>query len=244
MEFLHDLLEWFMAVIEHWHGYVSGTALAFGLELIKKFRDWEPSKKIFTGIVALGLIGSLFSAWRDEHAKVIQLGSPNLKIEIITLMTGPKPPGSHVGLILKLTNLGSPSSVRTESWKLLAITRSGTHQGILLGITTDEPYENCQTGTGMGFRFTREDEIFEKSSRVIERYGQETGVILFNLPFLTDIQQLNDPATKFEISVEDAARHKFTIEESMKSLMARTAPAFLSGIKYPGSLPLPQCKGK
>ncbi len=47
VEFFHEVWEWLTAVFEHWHGYVSGTALAFGLELIEKFRDWKPSKRVF-----------------------------------------------------------------------------------------------------------------------------------------------------------------------------------------------------
>ena len=70
-------------MIEHWHGYVSGGSIAFGLELIKKFRDWEPSKKVFAGVVVIGLLGSMFSAWREEHSKVAELSNPRFSVEII-----------------------------------------------------------------------------------------------------------------------------------------------------------------
>ena len=69
MEFLHYLGEWTMAVIEHWEGYVSGGIVGLGLEFSKRFRDWEPSKKVFAGIVALGFLASIFSAWKDERVK-------------------------------------------------------------------------------------------------------------------------------------------------------------------------------
>lgn len=78
MEVLHAFSEWVIAVLEHWHGYVSGTVLAFGLELIKKFREWEPSKRVFAAIVAVGLILSMFATWHEEYEKT----HPGLKLSL------------------------------------------------------------------------------------------------------------------------------------------------------------------
>jgi hypothetical protein len=66
-----DFWMWVLAVIEHWHGYVSGGVLAFGLELLERFREWKPSKKVFATILALGFLASIFAAWKDEHTKVL-----------------------------------------------------------------------------------------------------------------------------------------------------------------------------
>jgi hypothetical protein len=93
MELLRNILDWAMAVIEHWHGYVTGSTLAFGLELIKKFRDWEPSKKVFAAVVVFGLVCSMFSAWQDEHNKVQQYlaneNAPDILLRYLPVQNSP-----------------------------------------------------------------------------------------------------------------------------------------------------------
>ncbi|MFZ0817224.1 MAG: hypothetical protein WAM78_17010 [Candidatus Sulfotelmatobacter sp.] len=64
---LHGFPEWVVAVFEHWHGWLSGGVLAFGLEVGDKLWDWKPNKKAFAVIIGVGLFWSAFSAWRDEH---------------------------------------------------------------------------------------------------------------------------------------------------------------------------------
>jgi len=67
MEILRDMWDWVIAVLEHWHGWVSGSLLAFFFELGDKIWEWKPSKKLLFTFVLLGLLWSIFSAWRDEH---------------------------------------------------------------------------------------------------------------------------------------------------------------------------------
>jgi hypothetical protein len=67
MEQLHGFPEWVVAVIEHWHGWVSGGVLAFGLEVGDKLWDWKIGKRTFAIILGVGLLWSVFAAWRDEH---------------------------------------------------------------------------------------------------------------------------------------------------------------------------------
>ncbi|HUL34533.1 MAG TPA: hypothetical protein VL128_11655 [Candidatus Eisenbacteria bacterium] len=67
MEFLHEFFEWVVAVFEHWEGYVFGGVVGVGLELFKRFRDWEPNKKVFSVIVSIGFLFSIFSAWKDQR---------------------------------------------------------------------------------------------------------------------------------------------------------------------------------
>lgn len=67
MEGLAGFPQWLVALLEHWHGWVSGGVLAFALELGDRLWDWKPSKKIFAVILGLGLLWSVFAAWRDEH---------------------------------------------------------------------------------------------------------------------------------------------------------------------------------
>jgi hypothetical protein len=80
MEILHGLPEWFASLLEHWHGWLSGSILAFALELGEKIWDWKPPKKAFIWIVVCGLAWSCFATWRDEHhnSEVLMVEKANL----------------------------------------------------------------------------------------------------------------------------------------------------------------------
>jgi len=67
MEQLHGFPEWVVAVIEHWHGWLSGGILAFVLEIGEKLWEWKPKKRVLAIIIGIGLLWSVFAAWRDEH---------------------------------------------------------------------------------------------------------------------------------------------------------------------------------
>ena len=67
MGYLHSFSGWVAAVLEHWHGWVSGGVLAFGLEIVEKVWEWKIPKKAFLLILAVGLLWSVFAAWRDEN---------------------------------------------------------------------------------------------------------------------------------------------------------------------------------
>jgi hypothetical protein len=67
-----DFWTWIVAVIEHWHGWVSGSFIAFVLELGDRFWDWKPSRKLFALILVIGFLISIFSAWREEHRKYVE----------------------------------------------------------------------------------------------------------------------------------------------------------------------------
>jgi hypothetical protein len=67
MNYLSGFPEWVVAVIDHWHGWVSGGFLAFVLEVADKLWDWKISKRTFAVILGVGLLWSVFATWRDEH---------------------------------------------------------------------------------------------------------------------------------------------------------------------------------
>jgi hypothetical protein len=71
VELVNQFWEWTISVIEHWHGWVSGGVLAFGLEIAEKAWDFKISKKAFVVISGIGFLWSIFASWQDEHAKVI-----------------------------------------------------------------------------------------------------------------------------------------------------------------------------
>ncbi len=67
MGYVHGFGEWIAAVLEHWHGWVSGSVIAFALEIGEKVWKFEVPRKLFIWILGLGLLWSVFAAWRDEH---------------------------------------------------------------------------------------------------------------------------------------------------------------------------------
>jgi hypothetical protein len=73
MEQLYGFPKWAVAVIEHWHGWLSGGVLAFVLEIGDKLWDWKVSKRTFAIILGVGFLWSVFAAWRDEHRNTEQV---------------------------------------------------------------------------------------------------------------------------------------------------------------------------
>jgi len=120
METLHNINVWTLAVLDHWHGYVSGGAIAFGLELIEKFREWKPSKKVFFGIVAIGFICSMYSTWAEERERYEQLEvrlTAELKWKFLNVGTAKAPEGALIILWGEVNNIGLMPST-AQNWHL------------------------------------------------------------------------------------------------------------------------------
>jgi hypothetical protein len=119
MEFLRDLGEWVVAMLEHWHGWVSGGVLAFGLEISDRIWDWKPSKRLFFVILATGFLYSTFSVWRDEHRAKLALDEPELsgRLELLGTRGGSE---NKVTIIAtgEIINRGSPSVARNFAMSL------------------------------------------------------------------------------------------------------------------------------
>jgi len=127
-EFFNDLSQWGLAVIEHWHGWVSGGILAFGLELGDRFWDWKPSKRTYFIILALGLFYSMFSAWRDEHQenkerqkKIDALSVPDFRTRIewatfssTNVNQSIQQSGAWLIAGITIENHGAPSAIRSH----------------------------------------------------------------------------------------------------------------------------------
>jgi hypothetical protein len=71
VNYLHGFSDWVAAVFEHWHGWVSGGALAFFLEIGDRLKKWEIKPRIFAVVLIVGLFWSVFAAWRDEHQNTV-----------------------------------------------------------------------------------------------------------------------------------------------------------------------------
>jgi hypothetical protein len=142
LKLLKDIWEWSVAVFEHWHGYVSGTIIAFAFEWGEKLKlwEWKPPKKLLVAILSMGFVASIFSAWREEHTKLNELSNPKFSLEIISFMSGSgyDLSDSNVIVIARLTNSGTPSSVKAETWQMAAKPTNGdVYQGIPKEISSE-----------------------------------------------------------------------------------------------------------
>ncbi len=127
MELLKDLFEWAVAVIEHWHGWLSGGILAFSLEISDRLWEWKPNKRLFLVILVVGFFVSIFSAWRDQYRKTKELEAevankkPDLRGRIDHLAAAPHGNGADV-LIQAFGELenggGGPSLAKDWTMKL------------------------------------------------------------------------------------------------------------------------------
>ena len=66
-----DILDFIVSVLEQLHGWIGGSLLALGVELLDRIWDWKIPRKPWIAIFIVGgLIVSTFGAWKEERNKV------------------------------------------------------------------------------------------------------------------------------------------------------------------------------
>jgi hypothetical protein len=69
MKLLTDIGNWMWAVLSAWYGWVGASATAGLVGFGQGMGWWEsPGKKVYIALLAIGLVISMFSAWRKEHS--------------------------------------------------------------------------------------------------------------------------------------------------------------------------------
>lgn len=71
---------WIAAVLKHWAGWVVGTGVSVILLIGQEFWEWQPSRWQFILILSLGLLWSMFAAWRDEHEERLKADRAGLPL--------------------------------------------------------------------------------------------------------------------------------------------------------------------
>lgn len=230
METFHNVWEWVNAVIHNWHGYVSGGALAFGLELVKKFREWEPSKKVFAGIVAFGLFASCFSAWQEKSEEVEktkrevtalnkqleQLSQPKFEIEVASAAIGEGYEVEHgqrenfadLYVQVSVLNHGAPSVI--NGCKVILHLLDGSE----LESIPFEPRKasiHVQGPRGLDLLPTSPSLLKVWSNTPIPTGGRGIGYVLFKFPSGTK-KRFEGPGGKFIIKIRDVNGNIYTSE--------------------------------
>jgi len=183
MDILHYIGEWITAVFEHWEGYVSGGVIGFSLELWKRFRDWEPSKKVFGALVILGLLFSIFSAWKDERVKYEQEAKkeePLLIVTVFDMVRGQVigDPKFHSSMLLRMEIKDSGAPSVAGNWTLVI---DAQPQADCERMRIPETLELPRNDNGPPYVFHASEALYEKvETEPIPRGGARRGIIFFH----------------------------------------------------------------
>lgn len=190
MDFWKDIWEWGVAVFEHWHGYVSGTILAFAFEWGEKLKlwEWKPPKKWLIAILIAGFLASIYAAWHEEHEKRLKaekqlefLTMPNLVLTPNQLVTGDSVQGLSVLVEATIKNLGAPIAV---SGYQIRAQGPDFDTGRINPIFIPEGF-TVWNGVMKIAVFHKDMLLQEKAAHAIQRGDQVGGWIRFILPMNT-----------------------------------------------------------
>ena len=240
MEIFRDVWGWAVAVIEHWHGWVSGGVLAFGLEISDRIWEWKPSKALFIVILSCGLVWSFFSAWRDEYKRAndaerkLTDNSPKLVGEIQGLGTGVSEHITGTFIVATISNLPSGAPTVVKNYTLIITLPSGKQ---VKGEAYDVP-PTVTIHTGKVPRtFYREDALYDKTMKPIPSGGEETGLLLFQIPSMppssTDQAppELMQPGARYTLGFVDVAKKPYSCTFDVTTLVPDIK--YVPGMKRP-----------
>jgi hypothetical protein len=187
MSTLSNLSNWIAAVFEHWHGWVSGSVIAFGLELGEHLWHWTPRKKLYIGILAIGVFVSMFYTWQDQYNAAItsQRDLENLKndrkldfgIALDQTSIGRSPAGVVVIIGGAIINKGAPSSVHAIS---LNVTLANGNKFSVIPSLIPNGFQ-LHSGS-QDVTLNESDNLVVKLGSLMQRGEARPGSVMFVLP--------------------------------------------------------------
>jgi hypothetical protein len=134
---------------------------------------------------------------RDSQIEILQrqvddLTKSDTRGKIVWAILGSQWNGSHVGIIVNLSNEGASSAIDPQSWKFSAHKAGQEYIG-LPNTLLDKNLDFC-LGTQKTMRFVRKDALYLKASEPIGRNGFIQGFLWFAVAGLPDTG-LKDPST-------------------------------------------------
>jgi hypothetical protein len=250
---MKDLLEFVLAVANNWAGYATGGTIVASVWLYYVWRDRPMPRVIGFALAGLFLLLAFFKAWREQRARV-EASSEQIKIlqsklDSLTLsdfhgtmdwaVIGSGPNGSHIGLIVSLTNKGAPSAIDNGSWTLKAILSDAIYEGkpnTLLNKNLDFCFPPNKV-----MRFVRSDALYLKLASPLPMNGLTQGFIWFAFPG-TQMARLMLPTTIIRLEARSVSGQSIKVESSIGDLVEKsiTTKLFI-GIENPRVLETP-CK--
>lgn len=64
---LREAQDWLIAVFKAWYGWVGASATAGMLGLAQGLHLWQPDRRVYLGLMIIGLFVSCFLSWADEY---------------------------------------------------------------------------------------------------------------------------------------------------------------------------------
>ena len=205
------------AVLKQWTSYMSGP-VSIVLYLWARNKGKEIPAKWYIRIAVLFAFVGCFMAWEDQYHAAqsaiaqIDQNSPKLAGEIQLYIAGVVPElQTAIMLLVRVSNVGSPSIVR--DWALTVVLPSGKEiraRNIFIPITITMP-------TPKGLRvFRQEDALYNKTTTPIPNGGEQTGILLFEIPDLppksstTLPDELRESGAKVVLEFHDIKNKRYT----------------------------------
>jgi hypothetical protein len=231
---------------QNWLAAMSGAA-SVPLAIAAFFVTNDVAKTGLWITSSVCLLAAAYGIWKIERqhlnearaeiaklqAQIMWLNSPQFSLDIVYAMAGDDPGvnGSHIVLVLKLQNHGSPAAALPSAWALDIRFQDGS-------IASGTPARIAEvtklaTKGDIGRVFLAQDWILNKASNGIERLGQVEGILMFLLPNLS-YTKLMTQSTAITVSGMAAGGHMFSRETSIQWLRNKSdAVCFSTAVKFP-----------
>jgi hypothetical protein len=199
---MNDIVHWLGDLLGHWQHWASGGGLGGAailvINLIERLRERTMPKRWYALVfIVLFIIGASFLTWEDQNnlltaktsetvkltGKLDELTKPRFDFHPLLLIMGSFAGtfSSHMGMLLRLSNLGSDSAIAEDTWHISAVVSGGTiYAGdvIMLAPGNTDFCVNDQSGKAIGIRrFVQDESIYARASKVIHKDEYVIGVL-------------------------------------------------------------------
>lgn len=204
-------------------------------------------------LAAMFLFVAGYKAWREQRELVKErdariatlqkelddLTKSAIGGEIPFAILGAQSNGSHIGMVVNLTNTGASSAIDPSSWELVVLTTDGRSYPGSPNTLLDKNLDFC-LGPRKAMRFVRKDALYLKASdNPVGHNGFVQGFLWFGIPNLSD-SLLKDRKTLIKVSAKSVAGQKIQISATVEELMALAMKtSYFPGIENPRPLDMP-----
>ena len=133
----------------NWHGWVSGSAATTILAVGQQLDWWKPDQRTYLWLIALGLLVSIFQAWRVLHRKVEDLAKPKFVVNVHGAASYIRRDGATTLCVLaiRITNHGADSAI--AGWAVRYATTNGSKGHAQVGILDGDLHVTLPEGAAV-----------------------------------------------------------------------------------------------
>ncbi|MDP9263198.1 MAG: hypothetical protein M3O85_02635 [Acidobacteriota bacterium] len=203
-DWFRDVGAWLVAVARAWYGWLPSSALAALVGYGQNLGFWNPGKKTYVVIIALGVVVSLFDAWRKEH-KAAGSGKPDFRLELTSAISHYEADKTLVLLGMRIRNKGAESAVYSFDVNYTSPSLSCDHAQLLI-VANDPLVLNLPKGP---FVFNRAQNIVLQATTPIRHGGFVSGRLAFSVPG-DRTQEVRDGKAVITVKLTDYMDNAFT----------------------------------